>query len=147
LREFAARGGKLIVYHGLADTLVAPGQSVDFFKRQTGLIGSRAMEASTRLYLAPGMMHCGGGTGPDSFNASLGIPPKPPADDARHDLFTALIKWTDERSVPSEIVATKFKADEPSQIEMQRPLCPYPRKARYLGAGSTLAASNFTCER
>ena len=146
LRAFAARGGKLIVYHGLEDTLVAPGQSVDFFKRQAGEIGKDAMAQSARLYLAPGMMHCGGGSGPDSFNASLGIPPKPPADDARHDLFNALIEWTDGRSVPDAIVATKFDAAEPSQVEMQRPLCPYPRKARYLGVGSTRTPANFTCE-
>jgi len=146
LRAFAERGGKLIVFHGLEDTLVAPGQSVDFFKRHAGEIGDEAMARSARLYLAPGMMHCGGGSGPDSFNASLGIPPKPPTDDARHDLFNALIAWTEGRAAPDAIVATKFDPAEPSQIEMQRPLCPYPQKARYLGAGSTRAAANFTCE-
>ena len=145
LRAFAARGGKLIVYHGLEDTLVAPGQSIDFYRRQAGEIGEEAMEQATRLYLAPGMMHCGGGSGPDSFNASLGIPPKPPADDARHDLFNALIDWTDGKSAPNEIVATQFSSFEPSRVELQRPICPYPRKARYLGVGSTRAAANFTC--
>ncbi|MHA6316622.1 tannase/feruloyl esterase family alpha/beta hydrolase [Altererythrobacter sp. CAU 1778] len=146
LAEFARRGGKLIVYHGLADTLVAPGQSVDFFERQSREIGQATLENSTRLYLAPGMMHCGGGTGPDSFNASLGIPPKPPADDARHDLFNALIEWTEGESAPESIVATKYDAVEPTMIDMQRPLCPYPKKARYLGSGSTRASANFVCE-
>lgn len=146
LREFVARGGKLIVYHGLEDTLVAPGQSVDFFKRQAGEVGHDALSRSTRLYLAPGMMHCGGGSGPDSFNATLGIPPKPPADDARHDIFNALIEWTDGGAAPGSIIATKFAATETSQVEMQRPLCPYPNKARYLGVGSTRAPANFTCE-
>src|SRR3546814_5717313 len=80
LDAFVARGGKLIIFHGLADTLVAPGQSVAFYERQAAqLRGGRRIEDNARLFLAPGMMHCGGGTGPDAFNATLGIPPQPPA--------------------------------------------------------------------
>ena len=81
LSRFAARGGKLIVFHGLADTLVAPGQSVGFFDRHARQMGGAGVLAdSARLFLAPGMMHCGGGTGPDAFNTTLGIPPRPPSD-------------------------------------------------------------------
>ncbi|WP_343521515.1 tannase/feruloyl esterase family alpha/beta hydrolase [Sphingomonas sp.] len=147
LAAFAARGGKLIVYHGLADTLVAPGQSVAFFDRQAAQIGGTARLAdSARLFLAPGMMHCGGGTGPDAFNTTLGIPPRPPSEDARHDLFSALIAWADRGEAPDRIVATKFSTDEAGRIAMQRPLCPYPKQAVYQGTGSTRAASNFRCE-
>lgn len=145
LRTFFARGGKLMMFHGLADTLVPPAQSMDFFKRQTAEVGKNAMAESARLYLAPGMMHCGGGTGPDSFNATLGIPPQPPARDRHHEMFSALIDWTDGRSTPESIIATKFAPSEPSKVEMQRPLCPYPEKARYVGAGSTDAPANFEC--
>ncbi|TIX51700.1 tannase/feruloyl esterase family alpha/beta hydrolase [Alteraurantiacibacter aquimixticola] len=145
LGEFAARGRKLMIYHGLADTLVAPGQSVDFFNRQTAGIGEAAMAESARLYLAPGVMHCGGGTGPDAFNATLGIPPLPPSDDPRHDMFSALIAWTERGEAPEEIIATRFSTADPSEIEMQRPLCPYPKQARYRGVGSTLAPASFEC--
>ncbi|RYY27622.1 MAG: tannase/feruloyl esterase family alpha/beta hydrolase [Sphingomonadales bacterium] len=148
LAAFAARGGKLIVYHGLADTLVAPGQSVAFFDRHAAEMGGvEKLADSSRLFLAPGVMHCGGGTGPASFNATAGIPPRPPSDDARHDLFSALIAWADKGEAPDRIVATKFSSEDAGKIEMQRPLCPYPQRAVYRGFGSTLAASSFRCER
>jgi feruloyl esterase len=146
LAAFVARGGKLIVFHGLADTLVAPGQSVAFFDRHAAQMGGAKLADSARLFLAPGMMHCGGGTGPDAFNTTLGIPPRPPSDDAQHDLFSALIAWTDRREPPDRIVATKFSSEDAGKIDMQRPLCPYPTRAVYSGTGSTLAASSFRCE-
>lgn len=146
LDAFAARGGKLIIYHGLADTLVAPGQSIAFYERQAAQLGGgRNLADSARLFLAPGMMHCGGGTGPDAFNATLGIPPRPPADDAKHDIFSALIAWTDRGEAPDHVIATKFSAEDTGEIAMQRPLCPYPRRAVYRGSGSTRSASNFIC--
>ncbi len=146
LADFAARGGKLIIFHGLADTLVAPGQSIAFYDRQAAAVGGEAKLAeSARLFLAPGVMHCGGGAGPDSFNATLGIPAQPPSYDARHDLFSALIDWTDGGDAPEQVIATKFASDEPGRIDMQRPLCAYPQKAEYRGWGSTLSASSFRC--
>ncbi|MDF7774056.1 tannase/feruloyl esterase family alpha/beta hydrolase [Sphingomonas sp. AOB5] len=147
LAAFAARGGKLIVFHGLADTLVAPGQSAAFFDRHAAQMGGMSkLGGSARLFLAPGMMHCGGGTGPDAFNTTLGIPPRPPSDDTRHDLFSALIAWTDQGQAPDRIVATRFSSEDAGRIDMQRPLCPYPQRAVYRGFGSIHAASNFRCE-
>lgn len=146
IEAFAARGGKLIIFHGLADTLVAPAQSVGFYDRQAAALGGiDKLRGSARLFLAPGMMHCGGGTGPDAFNASLGIPPKPPADDARHDIFSALIAWTQSGKAPGQIVATKFSSADKNRVDMQRPLCPYPEKIAYRGKGSTRSADSFAC--
>jgi len=146
LAPFAKRGGKLIVFHGLADTLVPPGQSVAFFDRHAAQMGGMTKLAdNARLFMAPGMMHCGGGTGPDAFNTTLGIPPRPPSDDARHDLFSALIAWTERGEAPDQIIATKFSGEEPGRIAMQRPLCPYPQRAAYRGIGSTAAAGSFSC--
>jgi hypothetical protein len=147
LAAFAARGGRLIVFHGLADTLVPPGQSVAFFAHQAAQMGGTGrLSRSARLFMVPGMMHCGGGTGPDAFNTTLGIPPRPPSDDAQHDLFSALIAWSERGEAPARIVATRFSADAPRRIEMQRPLCPHPQRAVYRGAGSTQVESNFRCE-
>lgn len=148
LEAFVARGGKLIIYHGLADTLVAPSQSVTFYERQEQQFGrDRKLQDNVRLFLAPGMMHCGGGTGPDAFNATLGIPPRPPVDDAQHDIFSALIAWTDRGQAPDRVIATKFSNEDASEIDMQRPICPYPEKAVYRGTGSTRSAGNFVCAR
>jgi len=147
LAAFAARGGKLIVFHGLADTLVAPGQSVGFFDRHARQMGGAGVLAdSARLFLAPGMMHCGGGTGPNSFNSTLGIPPQPPSDDPQHDLFSALIAWADRGEAPDRITASRFASEDVGEIDMQRPLCPYPQRAVYRGTGSTSATSSFRCE-
>jgi feruloyl esterase len=147
LSTFAARGGKLIVFHGLADTLVPPGQSVAFFDRHAEQMGGTAKLAdSARLFLVPGMMHCGGGTGPDAFNSTLGIPPRPPCEDPQHDLFSALITWADGGDAPDRVVATRFSGGEDGRIGMQRPLCPYPQRAVYRGTGSTAAANSFRCD-
>lgn len=147
LADYAARGGKLIVFHGLADTLVPPGQSVDFFVRHAAQMGGAdRLGENARLFMAPGMMHCGGGSGPDAFNSTLGIPPRPPSDDPQHDLFSALIAWAEEGEAPDRIVATRFEGEGSGAIDMQRPLCPWPQKAVYRGVGSTDAASSFLCE-
>lgn len=146
LKAFAARGGKLILYHGLADTLVAPGQSVAFYEQHAKAFGGMDKLANNaRLFLAPGMMHCGGGAGPDAFNGTLGIPPQPPGYDAKHDIFSALIDWADGGEAPESIIATKFASDDAGKVEMQRPLCSYPKKPVYRGWGSTASASNFSC--
>lgn len=69
---------------------------------------------------------------PSSSIAGMRIPP-------------VSLDWTEGRSAPASIIAAKFKPSEPSEVEMQRPLCPYPEKVRYVGAGSTNAPANFEC--
>ncbi|WP_085939981.1 tannase/feruloyl esterase family alpha/beta hydrolase [Azospirillum sp. B4] len=145
LRAFKARGGKLIIYHGLADTLVPPGQSVAFYGRQVRALGGEAQAREVaRLFLAPGMMHCAGGTGPDVFNSATGGP-QPPTPDASDDLFSALIDWTTGGPAPDRVIATKFANAPGKTVEMQRPLCAYPAKATHDGHGPTDAAASFTC--
>lgn len=147
LQEYAARGGKLIVFHGLADTLVPPAQSIDFFERHAAQMGGpENLGEHARLFMAPGVMHCGGGTGPDAFNSTLGIPPRPPSDDSRHDLFSALIAWVENDVAPDRVTATRFEGEGSHAIATQRPLCPWPQRAVYRGIGSTDAAGSFTCE-
>jgi hypothetical protein len=146
LSAFAARGGRLILYHGLADTLVPPGQTVAFYEHQARRLGGMArLRGATRLFLAPGVMHCGGGAGPDSFNsASAGVPP-PPAPDAQDDLFLALVAWVEENRPPERVIATKFEVTDRRKIAFQRPLCAYPRQAVYTGKGPTDVAESFAC--
>ncbi|MFZ5793702.1 MAG: tannase/feruloyl esterase family alpha/beta hydrolase [Sphingomonas sp.] len=146
LRAFEARGGKLIIYHGLADSLVPPAQSPAFYRRQARAVGGMTrLRKFARLFMAPGMMHCGGGPGPDSFNTALGGPPPPPVDGPEDDLFAALLQWDRRGRLPEHIVATKFVEGTPRKIAFQRPLCPFPQVARYKGRGSTARAENFAC--
>lgn len=141
LTAFQRRGGKLIIYHGLADTLVPPGQSVAFYERQGG---AKRLSQSARLFLAPGMMHCAGGPGPDVLNAATGGPPVP-VPGPEHDLFRALVDWREKGRAPNAVIATKYSADGVGVISMQRPVCAYPKQARYIGTGSMSAASSFVC--
>src|SRR4051812_32007767 len=121
LAAFRARGGKLILYHGLADTLVPPGQSVAFYERQARKLGGMArLRGTARLFLAPGMMHCGGGPGPDSFNSAFAGVPQPPEPDARDDLLLALTEWVEQRRAPERVIATKFESADPKKIAFQR---------------------------
>jgi hypothetical protein len=144
---FRARGGKLIIYQGWADTLVAPRQTIDLYERmerQSG--GAATTHAFARLFMAPGVMHCGAGPGPDAFNAGNAAAPAPPSSTPRDDLFAALARWVEQGEAPAHVIATKYAGDGASKdVVLQRPLCPYPQKAWYRGAGDTKAAASFVC--
>jgi feruloyl esterase len=142
LRAFKSRGGKMIMYTGWADQFIAPKQTIDYFKR----IDS-ASNASTfaRLFVAPGMAHCGGGSAPNYFGQDVGTAPF--AGDASRDLLTALMQWSEGGAAPNTLVATQYSDGNAStgSIVRTRPLCAFPKVARYLGAGSTDVAENFSC--
>ena len=78
-----------------------------------------------RLYMAPGMGHCGGGEGPNTF-----------------DMLAALEQWREQGKAPAEIVASQL-AD--GKVDRTRPLCPFPQIAQYKGSGSIDEAGNFVC--
>ena len=136
LSAFAAHGGKLIVFHGLADGIVGPLDTINYFERIGAAMPNR--DDFARLYMAPGMAHCSGGDGPDSFGQ--GADRK--EGDADHDLLKALDAWRDGDHAPGAIIATKF--DAAGAVMATRPLCPYPQKAVYQG-GDAKAARNFRC--
>ena len=95
-----------------------------------------------RLYMVPGMQHCGGGPGPSDFSMA------PTAQqDPKASMFRALEQWVEKGVAPAEIVATKFKTDgnPASGVARTRPLCAYPQTAQYKGSGSTDEAANFVC--
>jgi feruloyl esterase len=148
LSAFNASGGKLIMYNGLADALIQPGNATTYY--DAVLKGSADAESFTRLYLAPGMGHCSSGPGPNAFGGTRYLnagQPNPPVLDPEHDVISAIVAWVEDGKAPAAIVATKFTEDDASKgIAMQRPLCPYPQRAVYRGFGSTRAASNFRCE-
>jgi feruloyl esterase len=145
--KFRDRGGKLIFFQGWADPIVPVGQTLDFYK---GLMskfgGEEKTKAFARLFMVPGMGHCGFGTGPNRFDSAAFGGAQPPALDPEHDMFTALSHWVEDGVAPDQVIGTKFVGDDASKgIAMQRPLCPYPQRAWYKGEGDTNAAANFTC--
>lgn len=145
--RFRARGGKLIIFQGWADTLVAPEQTLHFYNglgKEFG--GLPKVQEFARLFMAPGVMHCGGGAGPNAFNAANGGQRKPPSATPEDDLFTAITEWVESGKAPAQVIATKYVDDAPAKgISMQRPLCAYPQKAWYKGTGDPNKADSFVC--
>jgi feruloyl esterase len=142
LGAFRKRGGKLIVYHGWSDAAIPPQNAIDYVDSVSAKMGAKDMDGFLRLYMVPGMQHCGGGAGVTSFGAG-----GTPAGDRFHDLDAALEAWVEQGAAPSRIVATKYKnpADPASGVVRTRPLCPYPSVASWTGSGSTDDAANFNC--
>jgi feruloyl esterase len=144
LKPLQHRGGKLIHYHGFNDPDIPPLNSIYYYisvvANQTGHYGlqprslgsHQALEQTQdfyRLFLVPGMSHCGGGAGPSTFDA-----------------LTSLEQWVEKGVAPEEIIATQYNNNDPSQgVQRTRPLCPYPQISAYKEAGNPNDAANFKC--
>jgi hypothetical protein len=124
LSKFRRSGGKLIMTYGWADTILQPLQGVHYYESVAAKYGKETADFA-RLFMVPGMAHCGGGIGPD-----------------RNDAVTAVIDWVEKGKAPDVIVASKVTN---GQTVRTRPLCPYPQVARYMGQGSIDDAANFSC--
>jgi feruloyl esterase len=126
LTPFRKRGGKLVMYTGWADPVVPPQDTVAYYdavvKANGGLDKTREFY---RFFLAPGMGHCGGGPGPNQFDA-LG----------------ALEQWVEKGVAPEKLTASHSTN---GKVDRTRPLCMYPQVARYKGTGGSDEAANFTC--
>jgi feruloyl esterase len=163
LSAFERRHGKLILFHGFADGLLAPQDSINYYNEVVAQHGNddfddgghgddvarhddealRKTQKFARLFMVPGMSHCGGGPGPNVFNGddNLGGP-----QDPDHDIFSALVKWVEQGDAPEKIIATKFVNDNPaSGVAFTRPICPYPQFPRYRGTGDTNDAASLDC--
>jgi feruloyl esterase len=121
LKPFFDRGGKLIQYHGWSDPQIPPGFSVDYYRSVLKALGEATVRQSYRLFMVPGMAHCGGGEGTSTF-----------------DMLSALEDWVERGKAPDHVAASR-----PSRT---RPLCPFPQVAVYSGKGSTDEAANFACK-
>jgi hypothetical protein len=145
LRAFKAAGGKLIQYHGWNDAAIPPQSSIDYYESVVGKMGgSEAVRAFYRLFMAPGMEHCGWGPGPHAIGGVFGAPS--PSRDPKHDVVAAVAHWVEDGVAPEQIVATSYQDHDPSKgVAAQRPWCAYPTTARYSGQGDRAAAASFVC--
>lgn len=144
LSKFRARGGKLIIYHGWSDAAIPALDSIKYFDAMRSKMGVGTVDGFARLYLAPGMHHCGGGDAPNSFG-QLSSDFNP---DSQRNLLLSLMNWVEKGTTPGTIIAVKtsgFPAAKAVQPTMTRPLCAYPQLAKYKGAGDTNDAANFAC--
>jgi len=127
LSEFRDRGGKAIVWHGWADQLITAEGTIDYYTRvQEQMGGAKRTSEFIRLFLAPGVGHCGGGTGP-----------------APTETLDALLAWVEDGKAPETLPAVR--RDQTGAVTRRRPLCQYPLVAKYKGRGSTDEAASFVC--
>ncbi len=135
LRKLKNFGSKLIVYHGWSDPDISPLNSIDYFESVVSYMArpreDRAGALSRtndffRLFMVPGMQHCSGGPGPNTF-----------------DMLTALENWVEKGEAPDRVIASRLTA---GVVDRTRPLCVYPKVAVYTGTGSTDDAANFNCK-
>jgi len=126
LKPFFGHNGKLILYHGWSDPNITPLTTIQYYKSVVDTLGGEKNTTnSVRLFMVPGMGHCGGGEGPNKFN-----------------LVGALENWVEHSKAPESMIASHATA---GKVDRTRPLCPYPQVARYNGSGSIDEAANFSC--
>ena len=126
LTAFFSRGGKLLQYHGWSDPQISPASSVLYHESVLQAMGgANKVDSSYRLFMVPGMAHCGGGEGTSTF-----------------DMLSALEQWVEKGKTPDSIPAARVRD---GKTDRTRPLCPYPQVARYKGTESTDEAANFAC--
>jgi feruloyl esterase len=127
MKPFFSHGGKLLLYHGWSDPNVSTLNTIKYYESVVQNLGGPAKAAENlRLFLEPGMGHCGGGEGPNQF-----------------DMVAALEQWIEKGKAPSVIVASHATG---GKIDRTRPLCAYPQVAAYKGSGDPNDAASFTCK-
>jgi feruloyl esterase len=126
MKAFFGHGGKLLMYHGWSDPNVPAVNTVKYYTSVVEHLGGAAKASNhVRLFMAPGMGHCGGGEGPNTF-----------------DKMAALERWVEQGQAPDVLIATHSTN---GKVDRSRPLCPYPQVAKYTGTGSIDEAANFIC--
>jgi feruloyl esterase len=120
LGKFKARGGKLLLTHGWADTGITPENTVLYYESVLHKMGPKQADWM-RLFMEPGMGHCGGGPGVNTF-----------------DSIGTLEKWVESKTPPEQMMGRGAQG-------LTRPLCPYPQSAEYTGSGSLKDAANWVC--
>lgn len=144
MKRFEAHGGKLILYHGWNDAAISPLNTINYYESVMKNMGEQDAESFVRLYMAPGVQHCGGGPGADVFGQT-GISA---VNDAQHNIYLALEEWVEKGTAPSTVIASQLEGEGlAGKVKMTRPLCAYPQEAEYKGSGDPNAAASFACRK
>ncbi|QFZ84745.1 tannase/feruloyl esterase family alpha/beta hydrolase [Variovorax paradoxus] len=143
LRVQKAKGIKVLEYHGWNDPALSPGETIKYYNQVVSVIGGLAQtQEFYRLYMVPGMAHCGSGPGPNSFGADQYDPSATP----KEDMIQALEQWVEKGVAPGSLIATKFLNDDPAQaVVSRRPLCVFPQEQTYIG-GDPSVPESFACQ-
>lgn len=138
LRPFRDSGGKMLTFHGLADPLVAPSSTKNYYSRTSNLVGGHSQtQEFHRLYFVPGLGHC---RGVGSADGIPGVsPPANPPLPATDQMFDALVDWVENGNAPTSITVTTTDGT------ISRPLCMYPAKQTYIG-GDVNSAASYACQ-
>jgi feruloyl esterase len=140
ITQFVSGGRKALLYQGWADPSTNADPTIDYYTRLAAANGGpQVLGRSVRLFMVPGMYHCGGGPGADAFGGS-GRENTP--GDPQRDILWALIRWVEGDRAPDRIVATKLDGDT---ARFTRALCPFPQSARFDGQGPVDSAASYTC--
>ncbi|PYH38076.1 tannase and feruloyl esterase [Aspergillus neoniger CBS 115656] len=162
LAEFYHHGGKLIHYHGHSDAIVPPGIGLYYRDHMAATLAPQGIDIDDfyRFFAIPGMEHCyhtpstmgapwyiAGPTQASTLSSSLYSVPG--YQDAKHDIFLALINWVENGTAPDYIIGSRFNSSveyTANTIDKQRPICAYPKLAQYVGSGDIDDAANFQCK-
>jgi len=125
LHAFKARGGKMVQFHGWYDPAISPINSINYFQSVQSAMGDT--KDFYRLFMIPGMYHCAGGPGATEF-----------------DRLATVVHWVEDGKIPDQVVAYHQKE---GVVDRTRPLCSFPRFAKYKGTGSTDDAANYLCAK
>ena len=145
LEPLRKKGAKILMYTGWGDDLVAPEETINYYEnvvKNTG--GLKKTKDFFRFFTVPGMMHCAGGPGANSFGQMFVY--NALHNNPNHHISRAMEKWVETGVAPDKIIATKFIDDKLSQgVSFSRPLCPYPQVATYQGYGPKHKPESFKC--
>ncbi|MGI4854568.1 MAG: tannase/feruloyl esterase family alpha/beta hydrolase [Janthinobacterium lividum] len=141
LTRFAARGGKLMIYHGWNDPAISPWNTIHYAKEVSATMGADRAASMLRVYLVPGMEHCLNGPGPNV----LGQLSLPGADGPGTGALDLLQTWVEKGQAPGIVLAAKIAGTREAPIRTVRPLCPWPQEAKYDGKGDPKVPASFSC--